>query len=80
MPKSIHNGLLESVKSIYIIIEQVFFLQVLQIVNFVGFFMEKLSVAYQQKNPIFNIVDDILYCTVKTLPLNVNFFGTKINL
>lgn len=26
------------------------------------------------------MVDDILYCTVKTLPLNVNFFGTKINL
>lgn len=54
----------------------------LQIVNFVlGFFLWK---SYQwltsKKNPIFNVVDDILYCTVKTLPLNVNFFGTKINL
>lgn len=41
--------------------------------------MKKLSVAYQQKkeDPSFNLVEVILYCTIKTLPLNVNFFWYK---
>ena len=60
-----------SVKSIYIIIKQVFFfLQVLQSVNF---FNEKVISGLWQRNSIFNLVEVILYYTIKTLPLNVIF-------